>query len=111
MRRSCPEGIPLGKTVEAQVCGLISEYKDFDNLYTTYVLKSVKFDRRYYGHTKNMVNRLSKHNQGKVKSTKAYKPWKVIYTEEFKTKSEAYNREMFFKSIDGYLFLKSINIL
>lgn len=58
-----------------------------------------------------MDSRLKRHNQGKVRSTKAYIPWAVIYTEQFKTKSEAYQREMFFKSIDGYQFLKSINVI
>lgn len=80
-------------------------------MYTTYILKSLKFDKHYYGHTVNMTNRLKRHNQGKVKSTKAYLPWEVIYTEEFETKSEAYKREMFFKSIDGYQFLKSIDVI
>jgi len=65
----------------------------------------VYYDRHYYGHTSDMEKRLNRHNQGKVKSTKAYKPWKVIYTEEFSTKSEAYQREMFFKSIEGYKYL------
>ena len=58
-----------------------------------------------------MVYRLKRHNRGKVRSTKAYIPWKVVYTEEFQTKSEAYQREMFFKSIDGYQFLKSKGII
>ena len=80
-------------------------------MYTTYILKSIKFGNNYYGHTKDMSNRLKRHNQGKVRSTKAYKPWKVIYTEEFETKSEAYQREMFFKSIDGYQYLKSIKVI
>ena len=75
------------------------------------MLKSIKFDRRYYGYTKNMVKRLKRHNQGKVRSTKAYTHWEVICTEEFKTKSEAYKREMFFKSIDEYQFLKSIHVI
>ena len=58
-----------------------------------------------------MVYRLKRHNQGKVRSTKAYIPWKVVYTEEYQTKSEAYQREMFFKSIDGYQFLKLKGII
>lgn len=74
-------------------------------------MKSINFGVNYYGHIKNMASRLKRHNQGKVRSTKAYKPWKVIYTEEFETKSEAYKREMFFKSIDGYQFLKSKHVI
>ena len=100
----------MGKTVEAQVSGgnIVLIYW---SLYTTYVLKSGKFVRHYYGHTKDLVNRLKRHNQGKVRSTKAFLPWKVVYTEEFQTKSEAYQREMFFKSIEGYQFLKSKGII
>ena len=77
----------------------------------TYVLKSDNAGRHYYGHSKNVENRLNDHNKGKVRSTKAYKPWKLIYSEKFETKSEAYQREMFFKSIDGYNFLKQQGII
>jgi len=80
-------------------------------LYCAYVLKSVIHKRHYYGHTIDLENRLEKHNTGKVRSTKAYRPWKVIYTEEFPTKSEAYQRELFFKSIDGYQYLKNKGVI
>ncbi len=49
------------------------------------------------------------HNLGKVKSTKFYKPWKVIYTETFNTKPEAYKREQQIKSYkSGEAFKKLI---
>jgi putative endonuclease len=76
-----------------------------------YILKSEIVKRHYYGHSKNIEIRLKEHNSGKVRSTKFYRPWKLIYSEEFDTKSEAYIREMFFKSIEGYQFLKSKNII
>jgi len=75
-------------------------------MYVVYVLKSLVTGRNYYGHTGDLPKRLKDHNSGKVRSTKAYKPWKVIYTEEYATKSEAYQRELFLKSIAGYKFLK-----
>ncbi len=80
-------------------------------MYVAYVLKSKLSGTHYYGHTGNLQARIKAHNAGKVRSTKAYKPWKVIYKEEFMTKSEAYRREQFFKSIDGYNFLKSKGIV
>lgn len=80
-------------------------------MFTTYILKSALNGRYYYGHTGNLEARLKAHNSGKTRSTKAYRPWSIFYTETFKTKSEAYNREQFFKSIDGYNWLRDNNIL
>ena len=77
----------------------------------TYVLQSDDFKRNYYGSCHNMDERLNEHNKGKVKSTKPFKPWKIIYFEKFETRSEAYQRELFFKSIQGKLFLKDKKII
>ncbi|MDW3209454.1 MAG: GIY-YIG nuclease family protein [Reichenbachiella sp.] len=79
-------------------------------MFFTYILK-IEIDGSYYcGHSKNIESRLQRHNSGKVRSTKAKRPWILHYQEVFETKSEAYRREMFFKSIDGYNFLKSEKI-
>ena len=110
MRRSCPVGIPSGKTVEARVCGEFFKHIEVI-LYCAYILQSEKKLTHYYGHSSDLENRLKKHNAGKVRSTKANRPWKLIYFEEFLTKSEAYKREQFFKSIDGYNYLKSNGII
>lgn len=80
-------------------------------MYFTYILRSKINGRHYYGHSAVLAERLKAHNSGKVKSTKGYRPWEVIYYEEYPTKSEAYQRELFFKSIDGYNFLKSREII
>ncbi|WP_339815524.1 GIY-YIG nuclease family protein [uncultured Imperialibacter sp.] len=80
-------------------------------MFFTYILKSEVDQTHYYGHSSNLLERLKKHNGGKVRSTKAKRPWKILYYEEFETKSEAYKREMFFKSIDGYRFLKDKGII
>lgn len=79
--------------------------------YFVYILKSEVDQTHYYGHTKNLQVRLKDHNSGKVKYTKPRRPWQLHYFEEYETKSEAYKREMYFKSIDGYLFLKENNII
>ncbi|MEO9967322.1 MAG: GIY-YIG nuclease family protein [Reichenbachiella sp.] len=107
MHWSCPEGMPLAKTSVPQG----TRSKKHRKMFFAYVLKN-KIDRtHYYGHTKDLHKRLKEHNNGKVRSTKAKRPWQIHYHEEFATKSEAYKREMFFKSIDGYNFLKEKNII
>ena len=55
----------------------------------------------YIGHTKNLDKRLKRHNNGLVRATKSGRPWKVIYVEEYKTKQEAYRRELQIKSYKG----------
>lgn len=80
-------------------------------MFVTYILVSEKDGSYYYGHTKDLEKRLKSHNKGKVRSTKSKRPWKIHFTEEFQTKSEAYKREMFFKSIDGYNFLRNSGII
>jgi putative endonuclease len=67
-------------------------------MYYTYILKSLKNGFIYVGSTENIDNRLSKHNSGKVKSTKAYKPWKLMETRTFSTRSEAVKEELFLKT-------------
>ncbi len=51
------------------------------NNFKVYILKSLNFNRYYVGYSADAEKRLSEHNKGKVRSTKAYKPWKIIYFE------------------------------
>lgn len=80
-------------------------------MFYTYILKSEKDCTYYYGHTTNLKSRLKAHNSGKSKYTKSKRPWSIHYYEIFDSKSEAYRRELFFKSIDGYNWLKSNAII
>ena len=79
-------------------------------MYFTYILKSLKDFRYYYGSCENVEVRLKIHNAGKVKSTKSRMPFIVHYFEVFLTRAEAQKREYFFKSIDGYKWLKEQKI-
>ncbi len=80
-------------------------------MFFTYILKTEVDQTHYYDHTKDLNKRLRAHNQGKVRSTKSKRPWMVLYFEEYETKSEAFRRELFFKSIEGYRFLKEKEII
>jgi putative endonuclease len=80
-------------------------------MFYTYILKSLKDGRFYYGSTSDLEKRLKYHNSGQVKSTKGRRPLVLHYQETFETKQEAIRREMFFKTIDGYNFLKSEGVI
>jgi putative endonuclease len=79
-------------------------------MFFAYILKSEKDNSYYYGSTSDLEKRLLNHNKGKVRYTKGKMPWKIHYYESFASKSEAYKREMYFKSIEGYRFLKENKI-
>ena len=54
---------------------------------------SVGFNKTYVGYTKNIKNRLTKHNSNKgAKSTKGHK-WILIFKKRFNTKNEAMSFE------------------
>ena len=74
-----------------------------------YAIKSGKDGRIYVGISKNLDRRLSEHNNGEVKSTKAYLPWKLIYKEDCgEDRERARKREKYFKSGCGKELLKNI---
>src|SRR3990170_3876345 len=77
-------------------------------MFYVYVLKSVSSNHYYTGHTSKLQERLSHHSSGLVKSTKKYLPWEIVYTEAFKTKSEAYKRELQIKSYNGGMLNRRI---
>ena len=72
-----------------------------EEYYITYALYSETFDRIYVGHTSDINARLQRHNAGEVRSTKAYRPWKIVYIESCESKQEAYKREFQIKSYKG----------
>lgn len=80
-------------------------------MFWAYVLKSLSKGTHYYGSTENLERRVKDHNTGKVKYTKGRRPWVLHYYEEFETRPEALSREKFFKTIDGYLYLKEKGII
>jgi putative endonuclease len=70
-------------------------------MYKVYILSSSIKKRYYIGYTNDLVERLKSHNSGNVKSTKAYRPRQVIYTEDFVDKGSAFRRERQIKSYKG----------
>jgi len=77
-------------------------------MYKVYILKSLENNRYYVGHTRDIEERLFRHNNGKVKSTKFYRPWEVIHEENYNSKSDAYKRELEIKSYKGGIKFKKL---
>ncbi|MFC1592560.1 GIY-YIG nuclease family protein [Candidatus Omnitrophota bacterium] len=76
--------------------------------YYVYILISSDRKRTYTGCTQNIEQRLNEHNTGKVKSSKPYLPYKVLYSEQFATLKEARSKERYFKSTSGRKKIKSL---
>ncbi|MGH2574883.1 MAG: GIY-YIG nuclease family protein [Ignavibacteria bacterium] len=77
-------------------------------LYFVYLLYSPRHKRTYVGQTKDIGLRLQRHNLRKVKSTKPYCPWILIHWESYTTRSEAMQREKWFKSHGGRRFISNL---
>jgi putative endonuclease len=81
----------------------------FNFMFTIYVIKSLTKKFSYVGFTNNIARRFEEHNLGYKKSTKSFKPFKLIYTEFVNTRVEARVREKFLKSGKGREFIKSLD--
>jgi len=67
--------------------------------YFVYMLKSLKDEKFYTGHTADLKRRLKQHNGGRVRSTKARRPFELVYWEPLETRREAMLRERELKSL------------
>jgi len=70
-------------------------------MYYVYVIRSVPTERHYVGSSENWEERLKQHNQGKVRSTKAYQPWEAVHIETFLDRTAARKRELQIKRYKG----------
>lgn len=71
-----------------------------------YVLASQVNNALYIGSTRNLVHRVKEHNLGLVRSTKPYKPWRLIYYEACLNEQDAKRREHYLKTNQGGRLLK-----
>lgn len=71
-------------------------------MFTVYVLYSPKYKKIYIGYTSNLRERFKSHNVLATKGwTVKFRPWELVFTEEFQTKSEALKREKNLKGAKG----------
>jgi putative endonuclease len=73
-----------------------------------YMLKSLKDEKFYTGCTADLKRRLRQHNSGMVRSTKARRPFELVYWESFSTRRDAMRRERQIKSFRRELKVEMI---
>lgn len=78
-------------------------------MYFVYALRSEVRNYSYAGMTSNLDIRINAHNNGYERTTRPYRPFKLIYTEIFDNRLEAREREKYFKTGKGKEFLRTIS--
>lgn len=63
-------------------------------MYYVYLLQSISAGRLYIGSTDDLQKRFLDHNEGRVKSTKGYCPYRLVYYEAYSNKTDARKREL-----------------
>lgn len=78
-------------------------------MYQVYVLYSPSFKKSYTGFTSDLEGRLKSHNSLSTKGfTLKYRPWILIYSEQYESKKDAMKRERELKSGRGREFIRRI---
>ncbi|MBU0975307.1 GIY-YIG nuclease family protein [Patescibacteria group bacterium] len=62
-------------------------------MFYVYALKSLKNNDLYIGYSADLRSRFLTHNNGKVRSTKPNRPWRLVYYEAYLSKEDARKRE------------------
>lgn len=78
-------------------------------MFLVYILYSNTKEKFYIGQTNDINNRLKGHNNGQSLSTKSGIPWKVIYTIQLNSRSEAITLETKIKKRGAKRYLEDIN--
>jgi putative endonuclease len=68
-------------------------------MFYVYLLESGS--QRYIGSTKDLKRRIEEHNSGQNQSTKAYRPWTLVFYEAYPESSDAIRREKYLKTNPG----------
>jgi len=75
---------------------------------TLYILKSLTNFRYYIGSTDNLTRRLTEHNNGKSPYTRLTKPFKLVFSKEYKTLKEARKTEHKLKKLKSRKIIERI---
>ena len=78
------------------------------NMFFTYVLRSIKDNKYYIGHSSDVAKRLAEHNSGKVFSTRRRAPFELLHQQGFSTRNEARWRERKWKTGWGHEQLQKL---
>ena len=97
----------LARVAEWQTCLPAGQAQGLKiTMFIVYVLRSLARNYVYVGLTNNLVRRFDQHQSGKERTTKPYRPFKIVLTEEYRTRILAREREKYLKSGSGKEWLK-----
>ncbi|QKG79179.1 GIY-YIG nuclease family protein [Tenuifilum thalassicum] len=78
-------------------------------MYYVYAIYSERCDKIYIGYTSDLEARLAAHNHPKNKGwTRRYRPWELVYYEEYTSKRDALTRERELKGHKGRDFIREL---
>jgi len=77
-------------------------------MYFVYLIQSDVDNSFYVGYSQDPNKRLLAHNNGESTYTRRKMPWKLLYIEEYNSKSEALKREKFLKAQRNTEFYKKL---
>lgn len=84
-------------------------------MYYVYIIESQQSGIFYKGSTSDYMRRLIEHNDGKNDYTKGKGPWKLVFVQQFETRSEALIQEKKLKRCNKkylrWLIDQPVNIL
>jgi putative endonuclease len=74
-------------------------------MYYTYILISQTTGKLYIGQTKDIEDRLHRHNTGQSPATKGRGPWLLLFNKPFESRSEAIQLELKLKSFKNHQYI------
>ena len=75
-------------------------------MFKVYVLYSPQHLKIYVGFTSDLENRMDSHNiYSKKGYTAKFRPWEIVFTEDYEVKKEATTREKQLKTAKGREFI------
>ena len=77
-------------------------------MFTVYILKNDYNGGYYISYTSDIKNRLERHNNGHSKFTKNKGVWRLVYFENFESKSDSIKREKYIKNQKSKIFIESL---
>lgn len=76
--------------------------------YYLYVLQSESTGRYYVGYTKDLEERLRRHNGGRSQFTKARGPFTIVYVETYGSRAETMRREADIKRKKSLSYIRQL---
>ena len=73
-----------------------------------YIIYSQTRDRYYIGSCADLDVRLNRHNAGATQSTKNGRPWKIVFHEDYSSKTEALKREIYLKRMKSRIYIEEL---